>query len=167
MSVVGSINSFFARIITRIVDRFYIAPIDRFIPHHTFKYLACGVGNYFLLDSLLYFVLYNYIVAHRYLDCGFMVVSPHILSMIILFPITFFTGFWLNRYVAFDATREQAKVQIVRYGATIVGSLVISYLVLKFMVEYVGLWPTPAKVCTSVVTATYSYLAARYFTFRR
>ncbi|MFR9602245.1 MAG: GtrA family protein [Rikenellaceae bacterium] len=161
------VNSFFARLISRFIDLFYIEAVRRYIPPHTFKYLACGVGNYFILDTLLYFLLYNYVVGHRFYDFGFMVISPHVLAMIILFPITFFTGFWLNRHVAFEATEQRARVQVVKYALSIVGSLLISYVVLKLLVEVVGVWPSPAKAASSVVTALYSYLAARYFTFKK
>jgi putative flippase GtrA len=37
---------------------------------------------------------------------------------------------------------------------------------MKLLVEHLGLWPTPAKVITTAVTALYSYLAGRYFVFR-
>ena len=42
----------------------------------------------------------------------------------------------------------------------------MTYGCIKFFVEVCGLWPTPSKVATSILTAVYSYLAARYFTFR-
>ncbi len=162
-----SINRVLARGVAGFINLFYVAPIRRYIPSHTFKYLACGVGNYFILDSLLYFMLYNYVVGHRFYDLGVVTISPHILAMIVLFPITFFTGFWLNRYVAFESTTQRARVQVVKYALSILGSLVISYVVLKFLVEGCGVWPTPAKILSSITTAVYSYVAARYFTFRR
>jgi len=37
---------------------------------------------------------------------------------------------------------------------------------MKLFVEVVGIWPTPAKLATSLLSAAYSFLAARYFTFR-
>lgn len=154
-----------ARWIVWLIDLFYLPPLRRYIPAHTFRYLACGVGNYFVLDTVLYFVLYNYVVGHRYFDIGVVVVSPHVAAMVLVFPVTFLTGFWLNRYVAFDSTKQRARVQVAKYALSILGSIVISYLVLKALVEVVGLWATPSKVISSVVTAVYSYLAARYFTF--
>ncbi|MFI3282395.1 MAG: GtrA family protein [Rikenellaceae bacterium] len=163
----GAVNSLFAGGITRFVDLFYIPAVAKFLPRHTFRYLACGVGNYFVLDWVLYFVTYNYIVGHRFFDFGVVTISPHILAMIIVFPITFLTGFWLNRYVAFESTQQRARVQVAKYALSIVGSLVISYVGLKLLVEHFGVWATPAKMISSVVTAVYSYLAARYFTFKK
>ncbi len=163
----SGVNRFFAQLISRFIDLFYVEAVRKYIPPHTFKYLACGVGNYFILDTLLYFVLYNYVVGHRFYDLWIVTISPHVLAMIILFPIIFFTGFWLNRHVAFEATEQRARVQVVKYAFSIVGSLLISYVVLKLLVEVVGIWPSPAKGMSSVITAMYSYFAARYFTFRK
>ena len=46
------------------------------------------------------------------------------------------------------------------------GSVVLTYAGMKFFVDVCGVWPTPAKVVTTLLTALYSYLAAKYFTFR-
>ncbi len=165
MGVLKSLNGAFATVIARGIDLLYFAPISKFLPSHTFRYLVCGVGNYIFLDTLLYFLLYNFVVGHKFYDLGVITISPHVLSMVVVFPITFFTGFWLNRYVAFESTAQRARVQVVKYALSILGSLLIIYMVLKTLVEVCGLWPTPSKVFASVLTAIYSYLAARYFTF--
>lgn len=166
MGIVSAINSSLVWCISRVIDIFYTDAVARYIPQRTFRYLACGASNYFILDPLLYFVMYNYVVGHEVMDFGVVHVSPHILSMMIVFPVTLLSGFWLNRYVAFDATEERARVQLVRYLISIVGSLTISYILMKLLVEACGIWPTPSKVIVSALTAIYSYLAARYFTFR-
>ena len=102
----------------------------------------------------------------RYFDLGFVVMSPHIASLVLVFPITFFTGFWLNRYVAFRTLPVAAGKQLGRYLLTVVGSILLNYACMKFLVEVCGLWPTPSKCITSLAVALYSYLAARYYTFK-
>lgn len=150
-----------------LVDLFYIGLIRRVVPIDLWRWAVCGVGNYIVLDSVLYYIIYHYVVALRYVDLGFIVISPHILSLIILFPITFATGFWLGRNVAFGATEQVVSQQLWRYALSVAGSLLISYSVMKFLVEYCGVWATPSKVVGSILTSLYSFLAARYFTFRR
>lgn len=49
---------------------------------------------------------------------------------------------------------------------TVVGSILLNYACMKFLVEVCGLWPTPSKCITSLAVALYSYLAARYYTFK-
>ena len=154
-----------AKRITRLIDSVYVSPIDRLFSRQFFRYAVCGATN-MALDALWYFVIYHFIVAKQFLDLGIVVVSPHILSLIIVFPITFFTGFWLNRNVAFVATKQKTRKQLRRYALSVVGSIIINYICMKFFVECLDIWPTPSKMLTTAVSAIYSYLAAKYFSFK-
>ena len=154
-----------ASLITRAIDCLYIPVVERFISKQIFRYGACGVLN-LTLDAVWYFVIYNFIVAKQFVDLGFVVISPHILSLIIVFPITFFTGFWLNRNVAFRTTHIESRKQLLRYLLTVLGSILINYASMKLLVEHAHLWATPSKIITTVVSTVYSYLVARYYTFR-
>lgn len=154
-----------AEIITRTIDRFHTGYIARMVPPAMFRYAACG-GMNMVLDLLWYHFIYHTVVAERFIDLGFVTVSPHVASLAIVFPITFFNGFWLNRNVAFHATRLATSRQMLRYALTVVGSLALNYVCIKFFVEICGIWPTPSKALTTAVCVVYSYLAGRYFTFR-
>lgn len=155
-----------AEAIGRFIDFFYFKPFQKIFSREIFRYAACG-GTNMVLDLVWYFVIYHFVVAERYIDLGFVVMSPHVASLIVVFPITFFTGFWLNRNVAFQATQLGSVHQLWRYALSVVGSLLLNYVCLKFFVEVCGIWPTPAKAVTTAVSVVYSYLAGRYFTFRK
>ena len=155
-----------AELIIRAIDWFYIRPVAAVLPRQVFRYVVCGGVTYILFDPVCYFLFYNFIVAHRYVDLGFVVVSPHIAAMILVFPFTFFVGFWLNRYVAFRRSPIGAGTQLLRYLLSVAGSVLLTYAGLKFFVEVCGVWPTPAKMVTTLLTTVYSFLAAKYFTFR-
>lgn len=152
--------------IIRVIDWFYIRPVASFVPRQTFRYAVCGGVNYLVLNPLLYFLIYNYVVAHRFFDLGFVVLSPHIAALALVFPITFFTGFWLNRNVTFRQSPVRTHAQLVRYALSVGGSVLLSYTGMKFFVEVCGVWPTPANVLTTLLTTVYSYFAAKYFSFR-
>ena len=149
-----------------LIDKFYIRPITNFLPHEIFRYGACGGAN-MVLDIIWYYIIYHYVIALRFLDLGFVVVSPHVAALIIVFPITFFTGFWLNRNVAFRATEFGQGWQLIKYALTVVGSILLNYVCIKIFVEEFHIWATPAKALTTVVSVAYSYLAGRYFTFKK
>ena len=153
------------QLLIRLVDWLYIAPFKRLVSRDIFAYGLCGGAN-MALDTLWYFVIYHYIVAERFIDLGVVVVSPHIASLIVVFPITFFTGFWLNRNVAFRATEYKTRGQLIRYALSVVGSIALNYLCMKLFVEHLYIWPTPSKMLTTAVSVVYSFLAAKYFTFR-
>ena len=151
--------------IIRLIDWGYLPLFEGRIPRQTYRYAVCG-GLNMALDALWYFVIYNFIVAHRYLDVGFVVISPHIASLMVVFPITFFNGFWLNRHVAFRASPLRGRTQLFRYTLSIAGSILLTYAGMKCFVEVCGIWPTPSKLLTTMITVVYSFLAAKYFTFR-
>ena len=120
-----------------------------------------------LLDAVWYFVIYHYVVFEQNVDLGVVVMSPHIAALVIVFPITFFTGFYLNRYVAFRVTDVRKRGQLMRYALSVVGSIVLNYLLMKLFVDVCHIWPTIAKMLTTVVVAIYSFIAARYYSFVR
>ena len=155
-----------AETITKAIDLFYIKPLRAFVPQQVFRYLACGATTA-LLDAIWYYIIYHHIVCEKFINIGIVVVSPHIAALCIVFPITFFTGFWLNRNVAFRATRTSSRVQLAKYALTVVGSILLNYACMKFFVESCNIWATPSKMLTTAICAIYSFLAGRYFTFRR
>ena len=131
-----------AALIIRVVDCFYLRPLSSVLPLQTYRYAVCG-GLNLVLDAVWYFVIYHYLVAERFFDLGVVVISPHIASLAVVFPITFFNGFWLNRHVAFRHSPLRTTTQLVRYALSIVGSVLLTYAGLKFFVEVCGIWPTP------------------------
>lgn len=153
-----------AQAIGRLIDFFYFKPFSIILSKQMFRYAACGGGN-MVLDLVWYYLIYHYVVAERYFDLGFVVMSPHVASLAVVFPITFFTGFWLNRNVAFCATQFSSRGQLVRYALSVVGSVALNYVCIKLFVEVFAIWPTPAKALTTAVCVVYSYLVGRYFTF--
>ena len=155
-----------AKVLISVIDRLYVKPIRVLASREIFGYGVCGALN-MSLDIVWYFLIYHFIVAERFIDLGIVVISPHIATLFVVFPITFLTGFWLNRNVAFRVAEYKSRGQLVRYALSVGGSIVINYVCMKFFVEALHIWPTPSKMITTAVSVIYSYLAARYFTFVR
>ena len=153
------------QLLIRLVDWLYITPFKRLVSRDIFAYGLCGGAN-MALDTLWYYIIYHYIVCERFIDLGMVVMSPHIAALCIVFPITFFTGFWLNRNVAFRATEYKTRGQLIRYALSVLGSIALNYLCMKLFVEHLYIWPTPSKMLTTAVSVVYSFLAAKYLTFR-
>lgn len=151
--------------IRRIIDSLYIGPVRRLLSPELFRYGACGGGN-MVLDALYYFLIYHYVVCERFIDLGVVVISPHIASLVIVFPITFFNGFWLNRNVAFRESNLRTRTQLTRYLLSVGGAILLNYLCMKCFVEGLHFWATPSKLLTTCISAVYSFLAAKYFTFQ-
>lgn len=154
-----------ATLLTRIIDWFY-PPFRRLLPLQLFRYAACGGGN-MVFDWVLYFVLYNFVIGHDlvYLPGG-LCLTPHIMSLCIVFPITLFTGFWLNKYITFTQSSLHGSRQFGRYILVVALNLLINYLGLKLCVDILGWYPTPSKMLITVVTVAVSFFGQKYFSFR-
>ena len=155
-----------SELITKAIDALYLKPLRRVVPQPLFRYLACGALTA-LLDAVWYYIIYHHLVCERVVEVGCIALSPHIAALCVVFPITFFTGFWLNRNVAFRTTHISTAPQLAKYALTVVGSIALNYACMKFFVEVCGVWATPSKILTTAVCAVYSFLAGRYFTFKR
>ena len=142
-----------------------IRPVLSLIPLQTFRYAICGGVN-LGLNWVLYAVLYNFILDKEIVRLGFVAISPYIAAFLVVFPITFVTGFWLQKHIAFKYSPLRGRTQLFRYLISVLGSVLLNYLLLKFFVEAVHLYPTPSQAVTSLLIIGYSYLMQKYFTFR-
>jgi putative flippase GtrA len=148
----------------RLIDWFYF-PFFRFVPVEIFRYALTGGFNT-ILDLFLYFICYKYILDKQILELGFVAISPHIAAFIIVFPVTFATGFIFAKYITFTASELKGRIQLFRYGVTVAGSILLNYVFLKLFVENFGLFATLSKGMTTVIVVIYSYILQRYFSFR-
>ena len=121
-----------SELIIRFIDWFYRKPVAAILPRQTFRYIGCGGANV-VFSWVCYFLVYNFVLDKEQLDLGFVVVSAYVATMLLIFPFTFFTGFWLNRYVTFRHSplptgtqlfRELCRVEIFRGVLRIVGHAV-------------------------------------------
>lgn len=154
-----------AQFITKIVDFFY-QPFQKVLPKQVFRYGACGGGN-MVLDWILYFIIYNFVIGHDLIYIGVLCLTPHIASLCIVFPITLLTGFWLNKYVTFTQSSLKSSTQLIRYISIVALNLAINYFGLKLCVEIWGWYPTPSKMAITILTVLISYFGQKYFSFKQ
>jgi GtrA-like protein. len=147
-----------------LIDWFY-KPFQRWVPVQTFRYAACGGANS-LLDIFLYFVFYHYLLGESILHLGFVAISAHIASFLLVFPITFTTGFILGKFITFADSELRGRTQLFRYGVTVAGSILLNYIFLKLFVEYCHFFPTVSKMLTTVVVVAYSYFMQKHYSFK-
>ncbi|MBK3518604.1 GtrA family protein [Carboxylicivirga marina] len=152
------------KLILTILDWFY-QPFEKYLPRQTFNYAACGGANT-AFDIFLYFITYNFVLDKQIVQTGLVAISPHIAAFIFVFPITFATGFLLSKYITFTESNLRGRIQLVRYGLTVLGSIILNYILLKLFVELVDLYPTVAKIVTTIIVVGYSYVCQKYFTFK-
>ena len=147
-----------------IIDNFYFL-FKRFLPLKTYRYAVCG-GSNVVLDMCLYFLCYNFVLAKHNVDLQLVVLSPHIASLFFVFPITFTTGFALNKYITFQDSNLPGKVQLVRYLLVGLSGFVISYFCMKLLVDGLQFYPTPSRFITIIIAVIYSYILQNKFSFK-
>jgi putative flippase GtrA len=119
-----------------------------------------------VFDWVLYFFTYNFILKYRLVDLGAVTLSPHIATLVIIFPVVTLSGFLLQKYVTFTASDLRGGVQLARYLLVIFINLLINYAGLKILVDGLGFYPTPSKMIVTVVTVICSYIGQNKFTFK-
>jgi putative flippase GtrA len=147
-----------------VLDIFY--PLfKRFMPLQTYHYAACGGVNT-LLSLSVYFVSYNYILHKQVLDLGFIAFKPHIAALFMSFVVSLPVGFYLSMYVIFQGSYLKRRVQFFRYFIVIIFCMLIDYIGLKILVEYLGWYPTIAKLVNTIFIILFNYFSQRHFSFR-
>lgn len=152
-------------LVTSFIDFFY-PPFKKFLNLQTYRYIVCGGTNTFL-DILIYFISYNFILHKQVVFLGFIAVKPHIMAFIMSFIISFPTGFYLNRNVVFTGSTLRGRVQLFRYLLLVVICVILNYVFIKLFVEQFNIFPTIAKILTTVIVVSFSYVTQRYFTFKK
>ena len=154
-----------AEIIGKAIDSCYIRPVSLILSNELFRYGVCGGVNMFL-DIVWYFLIYHYVLFEKYIDLGIIIVSPHVAALIIVFPITFLTGFWLNRNITFTQSSLRGYKQLWRYILIVALNLLVNYLGLKLCVDILSFYPTPSKMLITLVTVAISFFGQKYFSFK-
>jgi putative flippase GtrA len=150
--------------ILKIIDSCYFI-FKKIIPLKTYRYAVCG-GSNLLLDITLYFISFQFLFDQQNLDLFIVVLSPHIASLFFVFPITFFVGFLLNRFIVFSESKLSFKTQFLRYLTVALIALLLSYICMKLLVDIFHFYPTPSRFITILITVIFSYIMQNKFSFK-
>ena|ERR1035437_5163264 len=151
--------------VCRLIDFFY-PPFRKYLTLQFFRYGLTGVAN-MIFDWILYFLVYHFVLRQQMLHLWFIPISSHIASFLIVFPVTSFSGFLLQKYVTFTASELRGHVQLYRYFLVVLSNLFLNYFGLKILVDGAGLFPTPSKMIVTIVTTIFSYFSQKKYTFNK
>lgn len=88
-------------------------------------------------------------------------------AMVIAWTASMVTGFTLNRRFTFQAAGAGKGRQFVLYAIGALLQLGVAIAGYGFFAERVGLNPTPAFLCNSVLTTSFSFIFMNLVAFRR
>lgn len=150
--------------IIHIIDFFY-PPFKKIMPLQTFRYAVCG-GSNMLLDIMLFYISFNFILKKQILDLGFVSLKPYNAALMMAFCISFPVGFLLNKYIVFNQSYLRSHVQLFRYVLIVAINIILNYVILNVLVQYMNFYPTIAKIIATVLIVIFSYLSQKHFTFK-
>ncbi|KQN33421.1 hypothetical protein ASE92_16635 [Pedobacter sp. Leaf41] len=145
------------------IDFFY-PPFKRFISLHNFRYLATG-GSTFVLGLVVFYLAYNYLFLTEEVKVLAMTLKRNTMALIVEFAIVIPYSFLLNKYVIFTHSEVKSRTQLFRFINLQFINMLLNYVLLKFFVEMLGIYPTISRLVVSVGIAGFSYLYQHYFTF--
>lgn len=135
------------------------------MPLQTFKYAACGGGNT-LLDITIYAISYNFIFRKQLVHTPILTINPYIAAFLVSFTITFPLGFYLSRTIVFPGSTLRGRIQLFRYSLLVTSCIALNYIFIKLFVEQCHLYPTVAKILTTVIVVAFSFITQKNFTFK-
>lgn len=152
-------------LIISVIDFFY-PPFRRIMPLQTFRYAACGGFN-----ALLGFLVFAGSFQYMYSDTpevhlGKLAFKSHNVSLFYSFCVSFVVGFTLNKYIVFTQSNLRGRIQLFRYFLSFFINAMISYFLLKILVEYAHIYPVLAQVITTAIVVVIGYLSQHHFTFK-
>ena len=151
--------------IRTIIDFFY-PPFRKYMNLRFFRYGVTGVANV-AFSLVLYYFVYNFVLRRQFLPLGFYTLSSHVGSLIIVFPISNFIGFLLQKYVTFTESDLRGHVQLYRYFIIAIINLCINTFVLKILVDVFHFWATPSQLVATFICIIFSYFSQKKFTFKK
>jgi len=146
---------------------FFHPPFSRWIPIHTFRYIASG-GTTAASGIVVYYIVYNFILKQQHVVLPFppgMITAP-VAALIIESFISFLIGFTLNKYLVFTQSQLKGRVQLFRYATVVLTNIMLNFAMLKVMVETFHFYPTIAKIIATVILAVSSYFIQTHFSFK-
>lgn len=134
------------------------------MPKNTFRYLASGGGG-FLLDILVYFVSFNFILQKQDVHLDSIVISAPIFALIISFCIVNPYSFLMSKFIVFQESNLKGRIQMFRYMVIVAVNVFLNYALMKILVEVIHVFPTVSRIITAIAVAVFSFFVNQKFTF--
>lgn len=146
-----------------------IFPIfKRFLPYQVYAYLAVGAINT-ILNIVLFAVLFQLVLPQSGVVIAGFSVASYTISLLVAFMVTVPTGFWLAKYFAFKQENQNSQKsgrELFRYFLVVLQGLGTDYLIMRGLIVFMALYPTIAKIISTVLVLTLNYLLQKHFTFK-
>lgn len=139
------------------------------LPYELYAYLAVGAANT-ALNIFLFALWFQCILPLPGFFVSGCLIPSYTISLVLAFLATIPTGFWLAKHFAFHqnkGTGGQTGKQLGKYFIVVLQGLFTDYLLLVSLITFLGLHPTVAKICSTVLVLSLNYLLQKHYTFKK
>ena len=143
---------------------FFHPPFKKFISQHNFRYLATG-GSTWVLGILIYTISFKYLFLKEETVILSFSLKRETAALVADFMFVIPYSFLMNRYVIFTHSQVRGRIQLLRFLNLNFINILLTYVLQKFFIEIMNVYPTISRVIVSVLIAGFSYLYQHYFTF--
>lgn len=147
----------------------FIYPVfKKILPYQVYAYLAVGAINT-VLNIVLFALFFQFVLPKTGILVGGFLVASYTISLLMSFITTVPTGFLLSKNFAFNGdnqNRQRSGQQLFKYFLVVLQGLGTDYLIMKGLIVLLGLYPTIAKIISTVLVLTSNYILQKHFTFK-
>lgn len=140
-----------------LIARFFQNKLVRF-------FLSAGIAA--VVDVLTYYIVINYILNYSSVEINSKEISAHEFSLFISYTIGVLTNFLITKYAVFNDSTLKSRQQFIRFAFVALIGFFANYGLLRFFVEYCGLWPTLSRISSALSLGFASYFIHKGFTFK-
>lgn len=138
--------------------RFFQKKIVRF-------FLSAGIAA--VIDVLTYYTVINFIINHSAVTINKETISAHEFSLFISYTVGVVSNFLITKYAVFNDSTLKSRQQFTRFAIVAIIGFFANYGLLRFFVEYCGLWPTLSRITSALSLGFASYFIHKGFTFKK
>lgn len=140
------------------MSRFFQNKLVRF-------FLSAGIAA--VVDVMVYYIIINYVISHTPVMINHQAISPHEFSLFISYTVGVITNFMVTKYAVFNDSTLKSRQQFTRFAMVAAIGFFANYGLLRFFVEYCGLWPTLSRISSALSLGFASYFIHKGFTFKK
>lgn len=127
-------------------------------------YLFCATGSIcFAINVMVFFASIQFLYKPNYSSTH--IFQPHIAAWLTAQSISIPIGFYLNYHIVFPTSSLKIRTQFFRFVFTNILNVILSYLIIRFLVEVWDFLPTISLILATVIATFINYFIQSKFVF--
>lgn len=150
-----------------IIRVFKLLFIQRLLQMQLVRYVIAA-GTAFTVDVVVYFIMLHFFISDKIITIFNTPITLRaaMLSLVVSFTCGLFTNFYMSNLFVFKAVDNRTNKHFARFVVVAMVTFVGNYFLMRFFIEVVHFYPTPARILSACVFAMFSFTMHKFFSFR-